>query len=68
MAPFYLWLPAMDGDVTARGQTAAVDSSVGDTAELLVNDVKFALIGHVEVGFEATLVVLISGLISPGIW
>jgi hypothetical protein len=48
VAPFYLWLPALDGAVTVRGQSADVELSVGDTLDLLFDDFKFAATGRVE--------------------
>lgn len=48
VAPFYLWLPAQDGTVTVRGQSADVDLSVGDTLDLLFDSFKFAATGHAE--------------------
>ena len=44
----YLWVPAMDGTLTARGRSADVDVSVGDSFENLVDNFKFALTGHIE--------------------
>jgi hypothetical protein len=48
VAPFYLWLPAQDGTVTVRGQSADVDLSVGDTLDLLFDSFKFAATGRAE--------------------
>src|SRR5919108_2997277 len=48
VAPFYLWLPALDGEVTVRGQSADVDLSVGDTLDLLFDSFKFAVTGRAE--------------------
>ena len=48
VAPFYLWLPALDGEVTVRGQSADVDLSVGDTLDLLFDSFKFAATGRAE--------------------
>ena len=44
----YLWIPAMHGDVTVRGQTADVDVSVGDTLDLLFDDFKIGALGRFE--------------------
>ena len=38
VAPFYLWLHALDGEVGVRGLPAAVDLSVGDTLDLLFEE------------------------------
>jgi hypothetical protein len=48
VAPLYLWLPAQDGTVTVRGQSAAVDLSVGDSLDLVFDSFKFAATGRVE--------------------
>jgi hypothetical protein len=48
VAPFYLWLPALDGTVTVRGISADVDLSVGDTLDLLFDSFKFAATGRAE--------------------
>ncbi len=53
VAPFYLWLPAQDGTVTVRGQSADVDLSVGETLDLLFEAAKFGagvLLGEPEGG------------------
>jgi hypothetical protein len=47
--PLNLWLPALDGDITVRGQTAAVDVSIGEFVETLIEDFKFAAVGRFEV-------------------
>ena len=47
LAP-YLWLPAMDGDVTVRGRTADVDLDLGDVFEALLDSFKFAFMGRFE--------------------
>ncbi|MBX3317190.1 MAG: hypothetical protein KF902_10060 [Phycisphaeraceae bacterium] len=44
----YLWVPAMEGTLTARGREADVNISVGDSFENLVDNFKFALTGHIE--------------------
>ncbi|MDH3602760.1 MAG: hypothetical protein OEU26_24375 [Candidatus Tectomicrobia bacterium] len=44
----YLWLPALDGDITVRGRTAPVDLSIGDFTELVFENFRLAAIGHVE--------------------
>lgn len=33
VAPFYLWIPALDGTTTVRGISSDVDLSVGDTLD-----------------------------------
>jgi opacity protein-like surface antigen len=48
VAPFYLWLPALDGEVTVRGRSADVDLSVGDTLDLLFDSFKFVATGRAE--------------------
>jgi hypothetical protein len=48
VAPFYLWLPALDGTVTVRGFSADVDLSVGDTLDLLFDSGKFVATGRAE--------------------
>jgi hypothetical protein len=48
VAPFYLWLPALDGTVTVRGLSADVDLSVGDTLDLLFDSGKFVATGRAE--------------------
>lgn len=58
----YLWVPAIDGKVTVKGNTAPVDVSIGDTIDAL-NDLDFAFIGHYEArhgdsGFMADVVYL----------
>lgn len=45
----YGWLPALHGTVGARGVTAQVDASLGDTIRSL-SDLNGAVMGHVEVG------------------
>ena len=47
LAP-YLWLPAMDGDITVRGRTADVDLDLGDVFEALLDSFKFAFMGRFE--------------------
>jgi len=42
----YFWLPAMVGDVTVRGESSNVNLSIGDTADLIFENVKFAAIGQ----------------------
>lgn len=44
----YLWVPAMEGTLTARGRSADVNVSVGDSFENLVDNFKFAITGHLE--------------------
>ncbi|QYK49787.1 MAG: hypothetical protein KF838_08015 [Phycisphaeraceae bacterium] len=44
----YLWVPAMEGDLTVRGREADVNVSVGDSFENLVDNFKFAITGHIE--------------------
>jgi hypothetical protein len=48
VAPFYLWLPALDGEITARGISSDIDLSVGDTLDLLFDSFKFAATGRAE--------------------
>jgi hypothetical protein len=48
VAPLNLWLPALNGDLTVRGQTAAVDVSIGEFVETLFDDLKFTTLGRVE--------------------
>jgi hypothetical protein len=48
VAPFYLWLPALDGTVTVRETSASVDQSVGDTLDLLFESFKFGATGRAE--------------------
>lgn len=48
VAPFYLWVPALDGTTTVRGISADVDLSVGDTLDLLFDSFKFAATGRAE--------------------
>jgi hypothetical protein len=48
VAPFYLWLPALDGTITVRGLSADVDLSVGDTLDALFDSFKFAATGRAE--------------------
>jgi len=48
VAPFYLWLPALDGEITVRGRSADVDLSVGDTLDLLFDSFKFVATGRAE--------------------
>jgi hypothetical protein len=40
VAPFYLWIPALDGEVTVHGHAADVDLSIGDTLDLLFDSFK----------------------------
>jgi hypothetical protein len=44
----YVWLPALQGDLTVRGRTADIDLDLGDTLELLVEDFQFAAMGRAE--------------------
>jgi hypothetical protein len=44
----YLWLPAIDGDITVRGRTAPVDVSIGEFVETIFESFQFAAIGRVE--------------------
>jgi hypothetical protein len=48
VAPFYLWLPALDGTATVRGISSDVDLSVGDTLDLLFDSGKFVATGRAE--------------------
>lgn len=47
-APFSLWLPALDGDLTVRGREAEVDVSVGEFTETLIDSGKFAAVSRFE--------------------
>jgi hypothetical protein len=44
----YLWLPALDGDVTVRGHTASVDVSIGEFIETIFDSFQFAAMGRME--------------------
>jgi hypothetical protein len=44
----YAWLPVVQGDVTVRGRTAAVDLNLGDTLDLLLDAFQFAAMGRAE--------------------
>jgi opacity protein-like surface antigen len=44
----YLWLPALDGDITVHGRTAPVDVSIGEFVETLFDNFQFAALGRVE--------------------
>ena len=48
VAPFYLWIPALDGEITVRGISSDVDLSVGDTLDLLFDSFKFVATGRAE--------------------
>ena len=48
VAPMYLWLPALDGDVTVRGRTSSVNVSMGKFIETLLDSFKFAATGRFE--------------------
>lgn len=48
VAPFYLWIPALDGTTTVRGISSDVDLSVGDTLDLLFDSGKFVATGRAE--------------------
>lgn len=48
VAPFYLWLPALEGDVTVRGQEVPVDVTVGEFTETLFESLKVAATGRFE--------------------
>jgi hypothetical protein len=48
VAPFYLWLPALNGRITVGETSASVDQSVGDTLDLAFESLKFAATGRVE--------------------
>ncbi len=47
-AALYLWLPMMDGDVTARGVSSDVNLAFSDVIDLL-SELEAGLMGHVEV-------------------
>ena len=44
----YVWLPAMQGDLTVRGRTADINLDLGDTLDLLFDSLKFAAMGRAE--------------------
>jgi opacity protein-like surface antigen len=44
----YLWLPALDGDITVRGHTAPVDLSIGEFVETIFESLQFAAMGRIE--------------------
>jgi hypothetical protein len=48
VAPFYLWLPALDGRITVGETSAGVDQSVGDTLDLALESLKFGATGRAE--------------------
>jgi hypothetical protein len=48
VAPFYLWIPALDGTITVRGLSSDVDLSVSDTLDLLFESFKFVATGRAE--------------------
>jgi len=58
VAPFYLWLPALDGTVTVGERSASVDQSVGDTLDLLFDSFKFGATGRAEARKGNTLLTL----------
>jgi hypothetical protein len=45
VAPFYLWLPALDGRIAVGETSTSVDQSVGDTLDLAFESLKFAATG-----------------------
>lgn len=47
----YFWLTQMHGDLTVRGETAAVDVSFSKTLDLIFGDLNFAFLGQVEANF-----------------
>ena len=47
LAP-YLWLPAMQGEITVRGHTVDVDLDLEDTLDLVFDSLKFAFMGRAE--------------------
>jgi hypothetical protein len=42
LAP-YLWVPALDGDITIKGNSASVNYSVGDTFDAITDNFNFGL-------------------------
>jgi hypothetical protein len=44
----YLWLPAMQGEITVRGHTVDVDLDLGDTLDLIFESLQFAFMGRAE--------------------
>jgi hypothetical protein len=48
VAPFYLWIPTLDRQITVRGHSSDVDLSVGDTLDLLFDSFKFVATGRAE--------------------
>ena len=44
----YLWLPAMQGEITARGHTVDIDLDLEDTLDLVFDSLKFAFMGRAE--------------------
>ena len=44
----YLWVPAMQGEITVRGRTVDVDLDLEDTLDLIVDSLKFAFMGRAE--------------------
>ena len=47
----YVWLPAMQGDLTVRGRTADIDLDLGDTLDLLFDALKFVVaLGVIIIG------------------
>jgi hypothetical protein len=44
----YLWLPALDGDISVHGRTAEVDASIGEFVETLFENFQFVTIGRME--------------------
>jgi hypothetical protein len=48
VAPFYLWRPALDGNVTVGETSTSVDQNVGDRLDLVFDSLKFAATGRAE--------------------
>jgi hypothetical protein len=48
VAPFYFWIPALDGTVTVRGLFSDVDLGVGDMLDLLFENFNFAATDRAE--------------------
>ena len=48
VAPFSLWLPALDGNATVRGREADVDVSISEFTETLIDHLKFAAVSRFE--------------------
>jgi len=51
LAP-YLWVPALDGDITVKGNSASVNFSVGDTFDAITDNFNFGLALRGEASHE----------------